>query len=276
MFVLKTSRPKVRFSLNEESCFLLKMFAVFWEDNPSYLPCQGSSERQTPVWWDLELPKGSLMLVWFSLPGGQVSMRRLTGHHAMLLEELSREVNHMRWESLTLEPSQRVGLGCSGGYGYLSGNREFQGQWKLEFSYLLHGSDSNIFILTLEEIIFQSLGERAIEYQLWAHHTRRHSQPVWSLNPHNNFARLFPNYHYFQVADEEIEIWEVEQLALSDHPGKRQLGSDSLVSPSHFTLGWRTEPLVLERDCACMTFEVCAHRQDRKPPGETGTASHLL
>lgn len=45
---------------------------------------------------------------------------RLNSYHAMLLEEMPREVNHVRWERLTLEPSQNTGFGCSGGSGYIN------------------------------------------------------------------------------------------------------------------------------------------------------------
>lgn len=71
-------------------------------------------------------------------------------------------------------------------------NEEFQGQWKLECSYLLSGSDSKILVLTLEKIIFQCLGRGAIEYRLWSHCTRRHS-PLCDL------LILTTLHGYFQV-----------------------------------------------------------------------------
>lgn len=57
--------------------------------------------------------------------------------HDMLLKELSGEVNHMRWERLTLEPSQSVGFGCSGGSGYINGvemENQDSGNWNFLIS----------------------------------------------------------------------------------------------------------------------------------------------
>lgn len=67
-------------------------------------------------------------------------MMRLNGYHATLLEEMFREVEiHMSWERLTLEPSQRVGVGCCGGCGYKSGvgkgNFKDNGNWSFLISW---------------------------------------------------------------------------------------------------------------------------------------------
>lgn len=62
---------------------------------------------------------------------------RLNSYHDMLLKEMSREVNHMWWERLTLEPSQGVGFGCSGGSGYINGvelENQDRGNWNFLIS----------------------------------------------------------------------------------------------------------------------------------------------
>lgn len=140
------------------------MLAVPWENGPytSAISAEASCKRETPIWCDLGPPEGHCCWCGFLYQEAKpfFSTKRLNSYYAMHLEEVSREVEiHMRWERLTLAPSQRVGFGCFGGSGYKHGTeREFQEQCKLEFSYILHGFDNRIFVLILEKIISWQLG----------------------------------------------------------------------------------------------------------------------
>lgn len=95
------------------------------------------------MWCDLGPPEGSLLLMWFSLPRGKAFLfheeAELLPVNAMLLAEMSRELDiHVRWERLTLEPSQGVGFGCCGGSEYVNGveKRDFKdnGNWSFLIS----------------------------------------------------------------------------------------------------------------------------------------------
>lgn len=176
------------------------MLAVPWENGPyaSAISAEATPVRGRPLFgviWGHQ--KGCCCWCGFLYQEAKpfFSTMRLNSYHAMRLEEMSREVEiHMRWERLTLAPSQRVGFGCCGASGYKQGTeREFQGQCKLEFSDIPHGFDNRIFVLILEKIMSWQLG--------WGGGLSIHRVPtlnslclgtlshVSSLHPGNNFAR---------------------------------------------------------------------------------------